>query len=233
MIAVVSSSPNECIALAAICDQQGWPVVECHSVRGALRLINNGAVRVMLLRYQLSDGYSDDIITAAAHANPESPIRTIVLLPAGIQTSIESRQITLGADCVQRDPVRCEVLLAYCEKYLRRAAKPDHATAGKQIEFLGANLNPVNRMLQHGERAVVLTPREVMLVELLVGSTAQVVSYDKLYNEIIGRRFSGDTSNMRVLLAKLSTSVQQVGLTLRHSVSVISKTGYLYRGDKS
>jgi DNA-binding winged helix-turn-helix (wHTH) protein len=75
---------------------------------------------------------------------------------------------------------------------------------------------------------VSLTPREVLLVEVLAGSKGQIVTYETLYSEVLGRRFRGDTSNMRVLLGKLGSSIRPLGLTLQHHVDVIPKTGYRY-----
>jgi DNA-binding response OmpR family regulator len=184
-------------------------------------------LKVVLVRYQLSDGYSDDVITSSRSKSDEL-VRIIVLLPAGTCSSIEARQLSLGADCVLRDPVRPDVLLAYLEKYVRVRSNHSRTAPPKTIDFLGANFSPLDRMLQHGNRAVLLTPREATLVELLTVSMGQVVSYESLYNEILGRQFCGDTSNMRVLLAKLGTSTQQIGLSLRGSVAVIPKSGYRY-----
>ena len=185
------------------------------------------AFKVVLARYQLSDGYADDII-AAFRSNSDDFTRIIVLLPAGTCSSIEARQLSLGADCALRDPVRPDVLLAYLEKYMRAPSSRVRKAPSKIIDFLGARFSPLDRTLQYGERAVLLTPREATLVELLAVSAHQVVSYDSLYSEILGRQFHGDTSNMRVLLAKLSTSTRRIGLTLRGSVAVIPKSGYRY-----
>ena len=184
----------------------------------------------MLVRYQLQDGCSDDVISALAGLKRAPPPKIIVLLSAGVSSAIEARQLMLGADCVQRDPIRCDVLVAYLEKYIKSAqAMPPSHSAGV-LRFSAATLHPLTRTLQHDDRSVVLTPREALLLELLVGAESEVVSYETLYNEILGRRFRGDTSNMRVLLAKLGLSARRVGLTLRSCVDVIPKTGYRYRG---
>jgi len=182
---------------------------------------------VILLRYQLQDGFSDDVINAISDLR--RPPKIIVLLPAGAASSIEARQLALGADCVLRDPVRAEVLLAYLEKYLRVTPTVQPSPAADVIRFSDATLHPLTRMLQFRDRRVVLTPREARLVELLVGSKGEVVSYETLYKEILGHRFRGDTSNMRVLLSKLAVSTRKVGIDLRTLVSVIPKSGYLCR----
>jgi DNA-binding response OmpR family regulator len=229
MVAIISSTPRESAALADLCEQRGWNCIEGRSVHAAKRIIGRAQFRVAIVRYQLEDGFSDDVITTLAESDIARPTKIIVLIGAGTPASIEARQLNLGADCVQRDPVRSEVLLAYIDKYVRTAAKTRTAPRPKRINFSGAMLDPLDRSLEHRGKTVRLTPREVTLIELLSGSTDHVVTYELLYNEILGRQFRGDTSNMRVLLAKLSMSARQIGVTLRHCVDVIPKTGYRYR----
>jgi DNA-binding response OmpR family regulator len=187
--------------------------------------------RAAVVRYQLSDGFSDDIFAELSASPNASPVKVIVLVASGTPTLIEARQLGLGADCVQRDPVRADVLMAYVEKYLRasnQTGRSHSATPSRPITFLGAILHPLERTLQNGDRRVLLTPREVALVELLAAAKNQMVAYETLYNEILGRQFRGDTSNMRVLLAKLHGSMAQIGLSLRDSLEVVPKSGYRY-----
>jgi DNA-binding response OmpR family regulator len=185
---------------------------------------------VIVVRYQLQDGFSDDVIGVLAKLKCFPAPKVIVLLSAGSPSAVESRQLMLGADCVQRDPVRSDVLMAYLEKYLHsvQSTPPSHST--RLLRFSAATLHPLTRTLQHRDRSVILTPRESMLLELLIAAEPDVVSYETLYNEILERRFRGDTSNMRVLLGKLNISARKVGVALRSSVDVIPKTGYRYRG---
>src|SRR5687767_14707704 len=103
MIAIVSSAAAESGAFASLFGQTGWNCVECRSDRAFKRVVRRVPLRVVLVRYQLHDGFSDDVITEVA--GPGFPFRAkvIVLLGAGISSSIEARQVEMGADCVQRD----------------------------------------------------------------------------------------------------------------------------------
>jgi DNA-binding response OmpR family regulator len=227
MVAVVSSESGERSTFASSFEQRGLNTVVCPSVRTFRREHSRLPLRVVLVRHQLQDGYSDDILALLAERK-NSTLKVVVLLTAGTPSSVEVRQIGLGADCVQRDPIRLDVLLAYIEKYARTPSTPHLSASAKIATFCGATLNILDRSLQFAGQTVLLTPREVMLVELLSGSVDQVVTYEALYEEILGRRFRGDTSNMRVLLAKLDSSARKLGLSLRHSIEVIPKAGYRY-----
>src|SRR5437868_7274317 len=124
----------------------------------------------------------------------------------------------MGADCVHRDPVRIDVLLVYLAKYTGKLSDSPpavtHSPARTHL-FAGAALNILERTLRRRGLTVLLTPREVALAELLVRSRGEVITYETLYNEILGSIFRGDTSNMRVLLGKLTASARSVGITLR------------------
>ncbi len=232
MVVVVSSERPQRVVLTALCTRRGWPCVECDSVRSARRTLLRVQPRVVVVRHQLNDGYSDDVIGLLRASDTRTPARVIVLAAAGLTAPVEARQIVLGADVVHRDPIRIEVVLAQIDRYRavghsqlsRRRNGP-----AKSLVFAGARIDPLKRTLRHGRRVVELTPREVELVRVLNDSDGQVATYELLYSEILGRPFRGDTSNMRVLLGKLTSSFRAAKLDLRSSVEVIPKSGYRYR----
>lgn len=231
MIAIVSSAARERAAFVALCEIRRWPSVDCDSVRAFESVVRRQHPTVVVLRHQLVDGYSDDVIALLGRHALTPGTKVIVLLSAGTPSRLEARQIALGADCVQHDPVRTEVLAAYLAKYVQREIRPRRNVTPADpaaLPFAGGSLHVADRKLQHAARSAVLTRREVQLAELLAQCAGSVVTYETLYSEILGRRFGGDTSNMRVLLGKLATSTSRIGITLRDWVRVIPKSGYCY-----
>lgn len=186
---------------------------------------------MVVTRHRLGDGFADDIL-AAIRAKGEAPAtRTIVLLDADTPTALEVRQLALGADCVLRYPVRSDVLVAYIAKYYSQAPNRPISTIQSEsasVTFCGAVLAPLERTLKLSDECVSLTPREVTLIELLVQTPGKLVSYERLYSEVLERKFRGDTSNMRVLLGKLGNSCLALGIQLRRYVKVVPKSGYRY-----
>lgn len=231
MIALVSSSPGERAALGALCENRGWVVVACESVLAARRMLARSQPRVVIMRHLLNDGYSDQLLAELSSPGAIPAPRTIVLCAAGTSPTTEARQLQVGADCVLRDPVRVEVLVAYVAKYSADPTPPMTgrvAAHGPTLSFAGATLHLTDRTLRLQHSQVALTPREVELLELLVRCAGQVVTYEMLYSEILGRRFRGDTSNLRVLLGKLAASARPLGIKVRDWVEVIPKGGYRY-----
>jgi DNA-binding response OmpR family regulator len=228
VIAIVSSSVQERSAFANLCEHHGWNAIACSSVRTIRRQLAHGIPKVMLVRHQLEDGYADDVIAALADISSTPATMIIVLLAAVASASTEVRLLEIGADCVQRDPIRSDVVLAYVAKYIRVSSTNRPIVSSSDIHFAGARLNPLERTLRLRDVIVALTPREVTLIEFLAESSDRIVTYESLYHEVLGRRFRGDTSNMRVLLGKLGSSIKPLGLVLQDHVEVIPKTGYRY-----
>ncbi len=231
LIALVSPVAAELTALLSLFESKGWATIDCHSVRACLRSLHRHAPRVVVTRHRLGDGFSDDIL-AALGARKEAPApRAIVLLDADSPTALEVRQLALGADCVLRYPVRSDVLVAYVTKYYSQSlTRPNPAVRSdtSEVTFCGAILAPLERTLQLSDERVSLTPREVTLIELLVQAPGSLVTYERLYSEVLERKFRGDTSNMRVLLGKLGNSCQALRIQLRRHVKVVPKAGYRY-----
>jgi len=233
LIAIVSDSTPERIAFVSLCESRGWVYIECSSVHAFKQFLRRTRPTVILTRDQFTDGFSDHIIAAVNSGGFASTTKTIVLAGAGMTPAAEARQIALGADCVQRDPVRSEVVVAYIAKYLgspRQTTSSVGPPGPTELEFAGVPFDPIERNLGLGQQKITLTPREAALVDVLIHHQGRLVSYETLFSEVLERRFNADTSNMRVLLGKLNTSTQLIGIDARDWVQVVPKTGYLYHG---
>lgn len=231
MIVILSEAARERAALGAICTARGWPWNEFNSLRGFSRSLRRSRPGLVVARHRLKDGYADEIVSGLREAGLYGTSRLIVLLPASASAELEARQLLLGADLVQRDPVRTEVLSEYLQKFVdaSKSMRPANAPAPDRIfKFASTLINPIDRKVVRGKVCRSLTPREVELADLLAQFSTQVVTYDTLYDEILGRRFGGDTSNLRVLLGKLAASMKSAGVDLRRWVEVIPKLGYRY-----
>lgn len=228
MIAIVCSELPQRAALEALCTTRGWEVAGCDGIRSLTRVVASRCPRVVVTRDKLSDGYSDDVIAFLRSRCP-GKAKVLVLVPAAAAATDEARQIALGAEYVLRDPVRSGVLVEYLGRYYSRECEPSSAADNHQpIPFAGALLDVAERTLKRGGQKVPLTPREVALARCLAASPHMIISYERLYDQILGRPFRGDTSNMRVLLGKLCSHAKLVGISLRGQIEVLAKFGYRY-----
>jgi DNA-binding response OmpR family regulator len=226
MIAIVSTARRETAALAALCEGRAWPCCVCESVAKFERLLENSTPRVAVIRHRLADGYSDDILACLRQSGQS--VRTLVLASANFTAQKEARQIALGADCVLRDPIRIDVLVEYLAKF----RVPSRRTAVQQpvvsFAFGDAHIFPQEYRIERRRNSLLVTPKEIEFLRILTRSPGKVVSYATLYSELLGRNFSGDTVNMRVLLGKTAASLERLGINLRAKVQIIPKVGYKY-----
>lgn len=230
MIALVSSNPRERNAFAALCAARGWPYSECDSLRVLRKTLWQARPSVILIRHKLEDGYADELLQSFVH-EPAALPRVLVLLEANASTAQEARHVSLGAEHVYRDPIRADVIVAYLARY--RESRPETAispasAAPATIHFARAVVRPLERILEYRGDQQPITPREIDLMTRLAAAPNQVLTYPILYSEVLGRPYHGETSNMRVLLGKLTASFSAVGLDLRQHVDVIPKVGYRY-----
>jgi len=229
VIVIVSSSASERAAFAAALAARGWSGCECRTVGEFSRLLRRSLPAVVVVRHQLQDGHSDAVMAACSGATKGREVKFIVILEADAPAREEARQVSLGADCVQRDPIRMPVVAEYLAKFLRADQRRSPASVTGQerdtARLANASLCRSKHTLAVRGREVALTPREFTLAELLADAQS-TLSYETLYNEVLGRPFRGDTTNMRVLLSKLNRTVAPLGLDLRRHVEVIPKLGY-------
>lgn len=233
MILIVSSLGREAEALAALCAQRAWPSQTCSTVHQFRRVVEKVRPRLVIVRQRLNDGYSDDVLSHLGNTRDPGPARVIVLAPADCSAKEETRHVSLGADHVFRDPVRVEVLMEMAARYRARSASPASSSPLPTpcYEFAGVQVFPHEHRLSRAGQEVRTTPRVIALVQILHQAAGQVVPYATLYPELFERRFEGDTSNCRVLLAKADAAFRGLGVNLREHIKVIPKSGYLYSAD--
>lgn len=228
MIIIASSSLREARALAQLIGNRPRPVYTCASVGQFRSQLRQAPPALVLTRASLVDGYSDDILALLETAGLLPNTRVIVLVGADCTSRQETRQLSLGADCIMRDPLRPDVLLEYIAKFLRPSLTPPRSPLPEQILLAGAIIQPEQQQLQSNNRSVHLSPREIELARLLAESTGKTVTYHTLYSELFNRTFAGDTANVRVLLGKLVSSYRKLGIDLRALIRVTPKSGYRY-----
>ena len=230
MLFIASSSSREAAALLSLAESRRWSASICGSIQQFKKLLRKTHPSIVVARDRLSDGYSDDILSLLGQAALLPDTRVIVLAAADCTQKQEARHLSLGADCVLRDPVRPEVLQEYLAKFLRK--KPGSRLQSRNPErfTLGGAVVEVERaQLSHGGRTVHVTPREIELARILAESPGQVVSYDFLYSDLFERAFAGDSANLRVLLGKLTASFRKLDINLREMIHVTQKSGYCYQ----
>lgn len=230
MILIVSDVLHEAKLLGDLCDHRKWPSQSCLTINHFKTMSEQVVPRAVVVRQRLSDGYSDDIFSFLNKTPHEIRPRVLVLMAADASAKAEARQVSLGADCVLRDPVRLEVLMEYLGKYRMLINSPSLISPKTIVSYKMGEVEvlPMEHRIVRGDRSVHVAPQEIALLRILTRSQGRVVTYAALYDELLSRKFVGDTTNCRVLLGKVCASFKRLDVRLKEFVQVIPKSGYLY-----
>ena len=129
-----------------------------------------------------------------------------------------------GADDYLAKPFAPEELLARIRSLLRRAA-PDQLD--KPLAYADLRLDPLSRETRRGDRGFELTPKEFDLLRYLMRYPRQVLSRDRLLQDVWGYDFDGHANVLEVYIGYLRAKTEAGGEPrLIHTVRSI---GYVLR----
>lgn len=150
----------------------------------------------------------------------------ILMLTA--RDAVEDRVAGLdgGADDYLVKPFTPEELLARLRALLRRV---DHQGKDRPLAYADLTLNPGTRETRRGARAFNLTPREFDLLHFFLRHPRQVLTRDRLLEEVWGYDFAGDGNVLEVYIGYLRAKAEAGGEPrLIHTVRGV---GYVLRED--
>lgn len=148
----------------------------------------------------------------------------IILLTVKDEVSDRIAGLDAGADDYLVKPFSVDELLARVRNHLRRNHQLDTADI---LEFEDLSLNRRTREVYRDQRLIELTAKEFDLLEYLLAHPREVITCDRILEEVWGYDFMGDTNiieaYIRYLRLKLEANnekcliqtVSGVGYTLR------------------
>ncbi|MBH8552622.1 response regulator transcription factor [Nostocaceae cyanobacterium CENA357] len=129
----------------------------------------------------------------------------IVLLTAKDEVSDRVAGLDAGADDYVIKPFSVEELLARVRAHLRRNQEADAADI---LEFEDLSLNRRTREVFRGKRLIDLTAKEFDLLEYLLAHPRQVITRDRILEEVWGYDFMGDSNIIEVYVRYLRLKLE-------------------------
>ncbi len=181
----------------------GFDVLKCRDVPGALLAVERYALDVAVLDLVVPGGSGYDVLRALRKRDGGVPILILSALDA---VSERVAGIERGADDYLVKPFAFAELLARLRGLLRRP--------GQRVEpFALGNLrlDPLQRAVHVGERAIDLSQKEFDLLRCLLETPGEVRDRTDLLDKVWGIRFDPGTNVIDVHVSRLRAKLRLAG----------------------
>lgn len=147
----------------------------------------------------------------------------VILLTAkdGVQDRVEG--LDAGADDYVVKPFSIEELLARVRAHLRR----NQPSEDEVLQFDDLSLNRKTREVFRGDRAIELTAKEFDLLDYLLDHPRQVITRDRILEEVWGYDFMGDSNIIEVYIRYLRLKLEAEGE--KRLIQTVRGVGYVLR----
>jgi DNA-binding response OmpR family regulator len=129
----------------------------------------------------------------------------IILLTAKDEVSDRVAGLNAGADDYVVKPFSVEELIARVRAHLRRNQEADAADI---LEFEDLSLNRRTRQVYRDKRLIELTAKEFDLLDYLLAHPRQVITRDRILEEVWGYDFMGDSNIIEVYIRYLRLKLE-------------------------
>jgi two-component system response regulator MprA len=199
---------------------EGYHVLTAASGREALSQALAQRPDVIVLDWMMPD-LSGVEVARRIRATDATPI---LMLTA--RDAIEDRVIGLdsGADDYLVKPFAPEELLARLRALLRRG---EAARTDKPLGYSDLTLDPLTREVRRAARPIALSPKEFDLLSYFLRSPRQVLTRERILQDVWGYDFSGDGNVLEVYVGYLRTKTEADGEP--RLIQTVRGVGYVLR----
>lgn len=147
----------------------------------------------------------------------------VVLLTAKDEVSDRVAGLDAGADDYVVKPFSIEELLARVRAHLRRMQETDPDV----LQFEDLILNRQTREVYRGDRAIELTAKEFDLLDYLMAHPRQVITRDRILEQVWGYDFMGDSNIIEVYVRYLRLKLE--AKQEKRLIQTVRGVGYVLR----
>lgn len=210
-ILIVEDDPHIALGLEEILRTEGFTTTVCHRGNEALAQFVKMSPSLVILDVMLPGLSGFDVCRQLRGKNAAVPI---LMLTAKGQEMDKVIGLELGADDYVTKPFGVRELLARIQALLRRAggrtAEPP-ASAASPFRIGPAMVDPRTFRLKRGRVEEELTARELKLLQLFHAHAGEVLSRDRLLNEVWGQTYYGTTRTLDQVIVQLRRKLGDSG----------------------
>ncbi|MBD2101633.1 response regulator transcription factor [Leptolyngbya sp. FACHB-261] len=199
---------------------EGYQVSVAHDGFAGLTAARESNPDIVILDWMLPSLSGVEICRRLRSTGNKVPV---ILLTAKDEISDRVTGLDAGADDYVVKPFSIEELLARVRAHLRRTQEenPD------LLQFEDLSLNRSTREVHRGNRAVELTAKEFDLLQYLLSHPRQVLSRDRILEQVWNYDFAGDSNIIEVYIRYLRLKLEQN--QEKRLVHTVRGVGYVLR----
>ena len=200
-ILIVEDDPHILLGLEEVLESEGYETASCNRGDAALEAVAKHQPSLIVLDVMLPGLSGYDICKQLRAKKFAAPI---LMLTAKGQELDKVIGLDLGADDYVTKPFGVRELLARIQALLRRATGAGGITESDAVFQIGpATIDPKTFQVKRGKTTEELTAKEVKLLQVFHAHAGEVLSRDKLLNEVWGYNYYGTTRTLDQVIVQL------------------------------
>jgi DNA-binding response OmpR family regulator len=218
-ILIVEDDPHILLGLEEILKSEGCEVAVCHRGDQALEAVARHQPALIVLDVMLPGKSGYDVckeLRAKRHAIP------VLMLTAKGQEMDKVIGLDLGADDYVTKPFGVRELVARINALLRRAqpAGTSRGLGDATFQIGAATIDPKRFELRRRRVVEELTAKELKLLQLFHAHAGEVLSRNRLLNEVWGYNYFGTTRTLDQVIVQLRKKLGDSGDNPKHLLTV-------------
>ena len=217
-ILIVEDDPHILLGLEEILKGEDFEVAVCNRGDKALEAAAKHQPALIVLDVMLPGLNGYDVCKQLRARNDATPL---LMLTAKGQEMDKVIGLDCGADDYMTKPFGVRELVARIQALLRRSrAQPEAGAEEVPFKIGTCTIEPKTFLLRRGKTSEELTARELKLLQLFRAHAGEVLTRDRLLNEVWGYHYYGTTRTLDQVIVQLRRKLGDSGGEPRHLVTV-------------
>lgn len=217
-ILVVEDDPHILLGLEEVLKSEGYEVASCNRGDHAIDCVAKHKPALIILDVMLPGLSGYDICKQLRARKIAAPI---LMLTAKGQEIDKVVGLDLGADDYVTKPFGVRELLARIQALLRRGSSSISETRNIASFQIGdATIDPRTFQVKRRKTVEELTARELKLLQIFHSHPGEVLSRDRLLNEVWGQNYYGTTRTLDQVIVQLRKKLGDNGGEPKHLLTI-------------
>ena len=218
-ILIVEDDPHILLGLEEVLRSEDFEVASCKRGDEAVAAVAKHQPSLIVLDVMLPGASGYDICKQLRAKKITAPI---LMLTAKGQEIDKVVGLDLGADDYVTKPFGVRELLARIHALLRRSGGDvlPHAVGENPFQIGNATIDPKTFQVKRGKATEALTAKELKLLQVFHAHAGEVLSRDKLLNEVWGYNYYGTTRTLDQVIVQLRKKLGDSGGEPKHLLTI-------------